>query len=389
MDMEGSGIKGLNDGLFTERGTRLARNEKCSSFWKYVKAKDVWVSTINSRFETLSDLKDACFCAYLLYSHSMQMSVDSFAFRFLLMFCASVVIYDNIKCVWYSQKTDQRKPWRQFSRGSTNVLYFNVLNLTLREYGKNLSVITAMSAFFLDDALRGSAVWYTCIGCYNISTNFPLGWYLWNANEEMAKERKQILSLSLTSVQPINNSSSNNNFVLNSTLGEGKYTPKEVKTKAKTRGRQPVREDRMQREILPPVVIPEELGDILKTLKAAGSSNNLKTGDFNSYLNKAVKYREERKAVVVLTQENNKNKIKVTINGRDITFFYEPTHKQNGQNSTEYSGFKLQRALQVVQNLYLMDLPENVLNELDNQGLLIRRIKGLADFARFVLEHHD
>ena len=68
---------------------------------------------------------------------------------------------------------------------------------------------------------------------------------------------------------------------------------------------------------------------------------------------------------------------------------YEPSHRQNGQNSTEYNGFKLIKALKVVQNLYLMDVSKNLLDELDAQELLIRRIKGFSDFLKFGLTNKD
>jgi hypothetical protein len=347
---------------------KLVQDKEMPLSWKRIKVKEEWVDIMNARASTMTAVSDIVLAAYILYSHAGLMCTDPFfslMVRLPIMLCTGVVIVENIKCLIFSQKIDTEVPWRQFSLGFKKILFKALFFSETR--GLNLGLYTpSQSRFrlkcvdFLENAVVGSALKDTFFGGAKIFNNFRKGWDLWRIESQVHQKNDETL---LPFLEPKNVSSKS--IAQLQVYGGGNYAGKPQKMKKPRKkntsddtclnmGVKSLSETKneRQREAQEPVVISEDLRNTLEKLrKVAHSSNSMKITEFTSYLSAAIAYREKLGVEVSCEQENNKNKIIIMKDGKKITFTYEPSHRQNGQNSTEYNGFKLIKALKVVQNL--------------------------------------
>ncbi len=338
-------------------------------------------------------------------------------FGFLEAFCMGAVIVGNTKCLIFSEEFDDKLPWRQFSKGmreATILPYLTDWNkglyesslvtrtyvITRQSRPNELDVIvkpvfeptvTLRGVEFLRGAFVGSVAKDAFLGASKIFQNAWNGWQLW-ATDALVLQQSDVPAPELTHLKSadgfrkdaprrVAHVPSNPLYNLRESESEAEPAPAK-KEKVKTRGllQEEDREEEPENQL--PVKIPEDLRIVLTELNDIRPP--LKEGGFNYLLNKAIAYRRKMGSTVVCEQVDNAFRIRVTREGKEITFPYEPTHKQHGQNSTEFSGPKLNNALRVVQNLYLIDVPTEVQDELDRLGL-IRRIKGATGFLRYVL----
>ncbi len=379
---------------------------------KEVYIKEEWIHRMSSRTSVGIGVFDSFVTAYFLCNQMSHLCTEPFdalsAFGFLEVFCMGAVIVGNAKCLIFSEEFDEKLPWRQFSNGMRKgVINPHLSDWKIDLYNRSLAqktygildtkgpipVLTRFSVSefnptatlrcveFLHLAFVGSFTKDVLLGADKIFHNAWDGWKLWKTDEQIYQQNR------VPAPKPprLEGATKEKDVPYFSRYDSREFREEPApakREKIKTRGISDGGDVKEEPAHQPQVNIPEDLLAVLTEL--SDITPPLKESDFKALLNAAIKYRERNGATVIREQGENILKIKVTRDGKEITLVYEPTHKQHGQNAAEYSGSKLANALRVVQNLYLIDTPLDVQDELDGLGL-VRRIKGVRGFIGYAL----
>jgi hypothetical protein len=131
-----------------------------------------------------------------------------------------------------------------------------------------------------------------------------------------------------------------------------------------------------------------DVDKFLENLSLYKGRNNIKKGEIDDLLRKAINYKNKQGVIVEKIQFENKIKITWICNNHEFSATYEEPHKQKGKNATEYSDFALKKMFGIIQSLYLSGLPDAVVNQFEEK-YSIPRVKGYRDLMEYVLSSHD